>query len=128
MSAIAIKYFDTLAFVKKSKKFGAPEELAEYQIKEYEKAIETAVANMKEEFKIADLATKQDLFAVKEDLLATKVELKKEILDSEKGLRSEMALLKSELQKEVIHSRNQTILWVVGFLVANGILQHFTHF
>jgi hypothetical protein len=95
VTTAAIKYFDTLMFVKKCKIFGMLEELAEYQVQEYEKALEVAVANMKDELKIEELTTKKDL-----------------------------EVLEFKLQKEIVHSRNQIILWIVGFLAANGIIQH----
>lgn len=96
MSSLAVKYFDTLAFVKECKKLGSSEKLAEYQVREYEKALEVAVNNMKDEIKFENLATKKDL-----------------------------EVLKSDLQKEIIHSRNQMILWVAGFFVATGLINHF---
>lgn len=100
MTAAAIKYFDTHEFVKECKRLGLSEELAEYQVKQYEKAIEVAVTNVKDEIKLDDLATKDDL-------------------------KKEIELLRLSLQKEIIHSRNQMILWMVTILMASGLIQHF---
>ncbi len=92
MATISIKYFDTYEFVKKSKEFGSSEELAEYQIKQFEQAIETAVTSVKDEIKSKELATKGDV--------------------RESELR---------LQKEIVSARNQMILWVTGLLGAQSV-------
>lgn len=72
---------------------------------------------MKDEFKIEELATKKDFellqIATKKDLELLQITTKKDIEGVE-----------AKLQKEIIHSRNQIIVWIVGFLMANGIVQH----
>lgn len=60
MSATA-KHFDTLAFVKKSKELGVKEEIAEYQARQIESAIDIAVCTANDEFKTQELATKVDI-------------------------------------------------------------------
>lgn len=60
MSAM-MKHFNTLEFVKKSKEFGADEQLAIFQAQEIEGAIDIAVATSHEEFRLRDLATKSDV-------------------------------------------------------------------
>ena len=122
MTAMAIKYFDTLAYVKESKRLGVPEELAEYQVSEYEKALEVAVDNMRDEIKSDDLATKKDLLLLNKDLVLLKNDLNN--FESKFDLRLE--LLETKLQKEIAHSGNRLIIWVVGILIANGLVQHFT--
>ncbi len=57
MATATIKYFDTHEFVKKSKELGASEQLAEYQVKQIEQAIEIAVAQIEGK----ELANKQDV-------------------------------------------------------------------
>ena len=57
----AMKHFDTLAFVKKSKELGVKEEIAEYQARQIESAIDIAVYTANDEFKALELATKNDL-------------------------------------------------------------------
>lgn len=83
MATFSLKYFDTLEFVKRSKELGASEQLAEYQVRQMEQAIEIAVKDVKDEFKSKDLATKGDL---------REVELK--------------------LQKEMANAKIQTLLWI----------------
>ena len=96
MTTATIKYFDTHEFIKKSKELGSSEELAEYQVKQFEQAIETAVTSVKDDIRSKELATKGDI--------------------RESELR---------LQKEIISSRNQMILWVAGLVIASGAVQHF---
>ena len=103
MAVAAIKYFDTHEFVKKSKGFGATEELAEYQVAQFERAIETAIESVKNDIKSKDLATKHDIELVRKDV----------------------DLVKLDLQKEITNSRNQMILWIGGLLIASGLIQHF---
>lgn len=57
MTAMSVKYFDTLEYVRKAKELKDPEALAEYQVKQIETAIETAVNQIESK----DLATKKDL-------------------------------------------------------------------
>ena len=110
MTTVSIKYFDTHEFVKKSKELGSSEALAEYQIKQFEQAIETAVISVKDEIKSKELATKHDVDMVRKD-----VEM----------VRKDLDLLKLDLQKEIISSRNQMILWIAGLVIASGMIQHF---
>lgn len=57
MTAMSVKYFDTLEYVRKAKELKDPEALAEYQVKQIETAIEIAVNQIESK----DLATKKDL-------------------------------------------------------------------
>lgn len=77
-NSMPIKYLDTLEYVKKSKQIKDPGDLAEYQVRQIETAIETAVQYVKNDRQ--NLAVKDDLrnFATKDDLknFATKDDLK----------------------------------------------------
>ena len=110
MSTLAIKYFDTHKYVKKSKDLGSSEELAEYQVAEFERAIETAIDSVRNEMGSKELATKHDINIVKYDISI---------------VRKDIDLVKLELQKEIVSSKNQMILWIAGLLFTNGLIQHF---
>lgn len=94
MSAtMSIKYFDTLEYVQKAKELRDPEELAKYQVKQIELAVEAGVKQavgearqVREEFNSKDLVTKSEL-------LATKNELKNEIKLLESKLKNDMLRL-----------------------------------
>lgn len=69
MSALTIKHFDALSYVKKAKELGTSEELAEFQARQIEDAIEVAILNIKEEIANKDLATKRDLESAKNQII-----------------------------------------------------------
>ena len=66
MIAIEMRHFDILEFVKKSKSLGASEELAEYQARKFEEAIDIAVS-----------VSRQDIIANKADFTSTNTEVMK---------------------------------------------------
>lgn len=67
--SVAIKHFDALGYVKEAKKLGASEELAELQARQIEQAIEIAVATVKDEITLKDLATKKDIEVSKNQII-----------------------------------------------------------
>ena len=69
MTIASVKYFDTHEFIKKSKELGASEELAEYQVKQIEQAIEVAVTTIKEDLNKQDLATRKDIEIAKNQII-----------------------------------------------------------
>lgn len=103
MSAtMSIKYIDTLEYVQKAKEIRDPEELAKYQVKKIESAVESGVKQaveearkVREEFNNKNLATKMDL-----DLLraATKSDL--DLLRV--ATKSDLELLRSELKNDML--------------------------
>lgn len=99
MATLTTRHFDTLEYVKQAKKLGTTEELAEFQAKQIEQAIEVAISQIESK----ELATKQDISLVKQDI----------------------SLAKLELEKKIETSKNQIILWVAGLVMANGLIQHF---
>ena len=106
--AIAIKqHFDVFNYVKKSKEFGANEQLAEYQARQIEQALFNITREVKEEIK-------QDLHA---DDLVTKENLKQQLeilkLDIEKQMES--------VRTQISQASNKTILWVVGIMGTFGV-------
>lgn len=69
MSAISIQHFDALSYVKHSKELGVSEQVAEYQAREIEKAIDIAITTVKEYIQAKDLATKKDLELAKNQII-----------------------------------------------------------
>ena len=57
MATLNAKHFDALAYVKQAKLLGADENLAEFQARQIEQAIEVATSTIESK----DLATKQDI-------------------------------------------------------------------
>ena len=69
MSAtLASKHFDTLAYVKQARKLGTSEELAEFQAKQIEQAIDVAISQIESK----DLATKKDIKELELKIESTK--------------------------------------------------------
>ena len=104
---MALKHFDLLNFVKKSKELGVPEPLAEYQGRQIEEAIQIAVASSHESVESRELATKKDL---------------KEL---ENRLEVRITEIESRLKLEIEKSKNQMIVWLIGLLAVNGLIAHF---
>ena len=69
MSAISMQHFDALPYVQHSKELVVPEQVAEYQAREIEKAIAIAVTTVKEDIQAKDLATKKDLEIAKNQII-----------------------------------------------------------
>ena len=92
MTAITMNHFDVFEYVKKSRELGVPEQVAEYQARQFEQSIEIAVNATRAEMENKELATKKDIELVR---------------------------------KEIALASNRTIMWIVGFLLAGGLIQHF---
>ncbi len=75
MNTITMKHFDVHAYVKKAKELGTSEELAEFQARQIEQAIESVAYNMESK----SLASRNDITDVKNDI----VELRKELISVE---------------------------------------------
>ena len=56
MTTLSVKHFDALSYVKKAKELGTSEELAEFQARQIEEAIEVAITAIKEEISLKDLS------------------------------------------------------------------------
>lgn len=68
MATLTSKHFDTLAYVKQAKKLGTSEELAEFQAKQIEQAIDVAISQIESK----DLATKKDIKELELKIESTK--------------------------------------------------------
>lgn len=67
-ATMTMKYFDTLEYVRKAKEIKNPEELAEYQVKKIEEAMENLAQHVHDDIASKELATKADLMLLKSDL------------------------------------------------------------
>ena len=103
MSTLVVRHFDLLDFVKRSKELGMSELLAEYQGRKIEEAMEEAIAVSKEVVESKELATKQDL----------------------KAVESKLELKIKEVELKIEQARNQTIIWIGGFIIASCLISHF---
>lgn len=127
---MAIKYFDTLEYVQRSKEIKEPDALAAYQVKQIELAIETAVSyvksevhhnaqNLRDEIDIykKELATKSELFSVKTelktDIQTVRAELKAEIQGVRTELKAEIQEVRTELKGDIKDLRYDTLKFVV---------------
>lgn len=125
---MSIKYFDTLEYVKKSTEIKDPGDLAAYQIKQIELAIETAVRYVKndvhEDINNKQLATKGDVNALKNDIQELRNELKGDIKD----VRGEIKDVRGEI-KDLRYDTLKFIVWtgVAVILTLGGILAHGFH-
>lgn len=103
MTAIAMKHFDALDYVEHSKSLGVDEKIAKYQARQIEQAIEITTNNARSETENRELATKKD------------------IRDVQKDIKELDLTLRAEIQK----SKLEVVLWVAGFFIASGLIQHF---
>ena len=94
MTTLTVKHFDTLNYVQEAKKLGTSEDLAAFQAKQIEQAIEVAIAQIETK----ELATKGD------------------IRESELRLQKEIALIESKLIKWILGTGIGTILAIAGLL------------
>ena len=107
MTAIAINHFDVFGYVKKSRELGVSEQVAEYQARQIEQSIEIAVKTARAEIENKELATKKD------------------IEKNVETLRTEMEKNTEMLRKEIALANTKMIIWMGGFLLASGLIQHF---
>jgi hypothetical protein len=110
MSAYAVKHFDLLSFVKRSKELGASEPLAEYQGRQIEEAMEMAIAASHEAIETRGLATKEDIQTLKADI---------------KAVEAKIQAVESRLELKIEQAKNHLIFWLVGLLLASGVITHF---
>jgi len=103
MSTLTVKHFSAVDYMQRLKKAKFTEEQAEIVAKETEELITNILEQTQLNLEKKELATKQDL-------MNTKLELQKEI---------------EILRKEIAQSSNKVIIWIVGFVIASGLLQHF---
>lgn len=106
MTAIAARHFDALDYVDQSRALGVDEKVAKYQARQIEQAIEIAVHTARTEIENKELATKGDIRI-----------LEKEI----KGLDLKIEQTRAEIHK----SKFEIVIWMGGFLIASGFIQHF---
>lgn len=110
MSAITVKHFDALGYVRKSKELGVPEHIAEYQARQMEEILEIAINSGKTEIQNQELASKKDIELTRKDIELSKKELE----------------LKIEQVNVAVHkSKYEVVIWVAGLFLANGLLNHF---
>jgi hypothetical protein len=116
MATITARYFDALTFVRKSRELGVPEQLAEYQARQFEQVINIVSneikAEIKQELHADELLTKGDL---KQQLEITKLELQKEI----EIVRREIEVVRNDIKKSEIVL---LIIFGSGFLTMLGVL------
>jgi ethanolamine utilization protein EutP (predicted NTPase) len=96
------KHFDAFIYIKKAKELGTSEELAEFQARQIEYAIEVAIAAIQAK----DLATKADISMVRAEL-------------REAGLRLQSSLKSLEMKLMTVY--------VSGFFMLLGILAQGFH-
>ncbi|MFN7094683.1 MAG: hypothetical protein ACK4M7_04890 [Burkholderiales bacterium] len=123
MATITTRYFDALTFVRKSRELGVPEQIAEYQARQFEQVINIVSteikAEIKQELHADELVTKGDL---KQQLEITKLELQKEI----EVVRREIEVVRREI--EVVRNdikKSEIVLLIIfgsGFLALLGVL------
>ena len=116
-----IKYFDTLEYVQKSEEIKNPRDLAEFQVKQMESALETVtqyvkndytsrMKNFRSEINNRNLATKNELFEVKN-------ELKSDIKDLRSELKGDIKNLRYETLKFVVWTGVSVIVSVGGMMI-----------
>ena len=97
---LKLNHFDVFAYIKTAKMLGTSEELAEFQARQIEHAVEVAVTTLGNTLESKELATKQDVWALKQDVTALKQELKQD-----------MAALKFDMLK-----------WMLGIGIASTLV------
>lgn len=99
MTTKTINHFDALGYVKKLRELGVSESVAECQARQFEQSIEIAVNTMRADLESKELATKKDIESVRKEI--------------------------EVVRKEIALASNKTILWIVGFVIASSVIQHF---
>lgn len=108
-----IKYFDTIEYVRRSAEIKDPAALAEYQVKQMESAIETAVqyVSARDTKNNQELATKGDLFtveaALKNDIIFFRNELHNDITSVRNELKGDITSVRNELKSDVSSVRHE---------------------
>jgi hypothetical protein len=132
MSALLMKHFDLLSFVKRSKELGVSELLAEYQGRQLEEVIEVAVASSKEMVDAQKLATQQDLQKEQSTLALSIKQIELAIREVEarlelkiKDLDLKIKEVEARLEVKIEQSKNQMIMWMVSLFIASGLITHF---
>lgn len=143
MTTAILDHFDTLAYVTKSKKLGADENLAKYQARQIEQAIAIAVNTARTDIENKELATKQDIknleLATKQDIKNLEVVTKHDIKNLEVATKHDIKKLETHMQKfemqmqkrmqklevQIHQSKFEIVIWIFGLLIASGIVQHF---
>ena len=105
---MAIKYFDTLEYVKESEKRGANSELAEYQARQMETALETVAQYVTKEQKDFVKITESQNFATKDDILRLEHATKDDIARLEKSTKSDIARLENSTKSDIARLENST--------------------
>jgi hypothetical protein len=138
MNAYAMKHFDLLNFVKKSKELGMPEPLAEYQGRQIEEAMERAIEVSHEAVEAREFTSKQDSKETENNLLFKMTGLELQIKEVEARIREVEVKIREfearleakietkfrDLELKILQSKHQTIIWVVSLLFANGLINH----
>jgi hypothetical protein len=125
MSALLMKHFDLLSFVKRSKELGVSELLAEYQGRQLEEVIEVAVASSKEMVDAQKLATQQDLQKEQSALALSIKQIELAIREVEACLELKIKEVEARLEVKIEQSKNQMIMWMVSLFIASGLITHF---
>lgn len=100
-----IKYLDVLEYVKGSRETKNSDELAEYQGRKIEAAIETAVQHIHSDHN--ELATRGDLLGLKRDLSDVDNSLKADILATENRLQANILATENRLQANILVTENK---------------------
>ena len=114
-------HFDTLGYVEQAEKLGISNEIAKFQARAIEKAVDTIaievkteiIQEIKQELRTDELATKSDVLAVRKDLDIVKLEPRKE-----------MEVIRKEIEgvrKEIAQANTKTIIWVSGIMGTFGV-------
>ena len=117
MATITVTHFDTLEFVKKSKEFGANEQLAEYTARQIERVVavvEQQSQNIhQQQIELNGLKSKE--YSTQGDVREAELRLQKEI----EIIRKEIALLRYDTLKFTI-STGIGVVIALGGMLAKG--------
>ena len=107
MATVTFEYnkFDVVEYIKKLRNAGVKQEVAEIQGQELEHAIESVLAQTKQN--ITELATKGD------------------VRESELRLQKEIKELELKINDNTSKAKLTIIIWMGIFFISNGVLAHF---
>lgn len=104
-------FFNTHKYFKRFKAAGFTEQQAEAQTEVFTEILEER------------LATKQDIEGVKLQIEGVKQQVEANRLEAQRdteGVKQDIEALRLNLENKILESRNQTIPWVAGLLMAQG--------
>lgn len=88
--------------------------------------LKTNIASVKDDLKTSIASVRSDLktsiTSVREDLKVSTASVRNEMKTNIASVRDEMKVMESQLRSEILSAKYDLVKWIVGGLVANGLV------